>query len=572
MYSTQSLTESNELDDYKTLLDTGMRQRIKQIAKLLMVLILPVATLIVFAGIQTASAIREESRASRAASDLQQYFLIDQLITNLQVERGITATYLSSNETNKDAYEKMLHIQNATTKIFYSVETWPSGGLKVREEIYETKEDLLNKIIEFRKKPQKNVNGTMFYYTYIINELMSWTARFIDLPIGLKNFDLVAIVALLASGNEIGIQRGFVCWKPDKLSYCKILNYLNNTCQGSSWITSCNMSPNDLAYLTKATNQNDLWLRLSFMYSSYVEKTHKLKIKEISNIFTSILTIKEFLMGSNFVNDCLKFSSAERNELANKWFEHNTIYLDKIQELRVELSVKIKEEIEDIVNSTKRIQIIYTTVLTAVVLICISLCIWYTHCVNSLTYKVASYAVHKAEKSKELAKEKKKTEVLLYQMLPKSVAESLKKKKPVKAEFFESATIFFSDIVGFTEIAAKSSPQELVELLNGLYSMFDKTIGKYNLYKVETIGDAYMVASGVPEPFKQHAQEMCIFALEIRESLSHCYVPHLPDEVLYVRIGIHSGQCCAGIVGIKMPRYCLFGDTVEIFFIKFVQA
>ncbi|GBO34317.1 Atrial natriuretic peptide receptor 2 [Araneus ventricosus] len=144
------------------------------------------------------------------------------------------------------------------------------------------------------------------------------------------------------------------------------------------------------------------------------------------------------------------------------------------------------------------------------------------------------------------------------------VADQLKRGHKVEAESFDSVTIYFSDIVGFTKMAAQCSPLEVVDFLNDLYTCFDSIIENYDVYKVETIGDAYMVVSGLPIPNgDKHAGEIASMALHLLEAIKMFPLRYKPDDTLMLRIGIHSGAVCAGVVGRKMPRYCLFGDTVN---------
>ncbi|VDI62396.1 Hypothetical predicted protein [Mytilus galloprovincialis] len=155
-------------------------------------------------------------------------------------------------------------------------------------------------------------------------------------------------------------------------------------------------------------------------------------------------------------------------------------------------------------------------------------------------------------------------------MLPKSVAERLKRSEEVDAEQYGDSTIFFSDIVGFTSISAQSSPLQVVDMLNGLYLSFDARIEIYDVYKVETIGDAYMVVSevnllGVPRRNgRRHASEIGTMALDLIDNIRRLEIPHLPGTKFKLRVGLHSGPVLAGVVGTKMPRYCLFGETVSI--------
>ncbi|XP_059150487.1 guanylate cyclase soluble subunit beta-2-like [Physella acuta] len=164
--------------------------------------------------------------------------------------------------------------------------------------------------------------------------------------------------------------------------------------------------------------------------------------------------------------------------------------------------------------------------------------------------------------SRDLELEKQKTEKLLYQMLPEKVANQLKNGQEVEAEKFDQVTVLFSDIVNFTTIAAASSPLDVVNMLNDLYHRFDLQTNEYSVYKVETIGDAYMVVSGVPDITEKHSQRVANFALDMVSQACNVLCPHT-GEPLQIRVGLHTGPVVAGVVGVKMPRYCLFGDTVN---------
>ncbi|XP_046585125.1 atrial natriuretic peptide receptor 1-like isoform X2 [Haliotis rubra] len=168
------------------------------------------------------------------------------------------------------------------------------------------------------------------------------------------------------------------------------------------------------------------------------------------------------------------------------------------------------------------------------------------------------------ERTSDYLEEKKKAEDLLYMMLPKSVAQALVRGESVAAEAYEHVTIYFSDICGFTALSAASTPMQVIDLLNDLYTTFDSIIENFDVYKVETIGDAYMVVSGLPvRNGNIHAREIARMSLSLLDAVLSFKIRHRPEQQMKLRIGIHSGSVCAGVVGHKMPRYCLFGDTVN---------
>lgn len=168
------------------------------------------------------------------------------------------------------------------------------------------------------------------------------------------------------------------------------------------------------------------------------------------------------------------------------------------------------------------------------------------------------------ESMRKLDEEMRRTDELLYQMIPKQVADRLRNgESPIDTcEMFDSVSILFSDVVTFTEICSRLTPMEVVSMLNGMYSLFDTLTERNRVYKVETIGDAYMVVSGAPVKENDHADRVCDMALDMVEAITDLK-DRSTGEHLQIRIGIHSGAVVAGIVGLKMPRYCLFGDSVN---------
>ncbi|XP_048763356.1 guanylate cyclase 32E-like isoform X1 [Ostrea edulis] len=169
-----------------------------------------------------------------------------------------------------------------------------------------------------------------------------------------------------------------------------------------------------------------------------------------------------------------------------------------------------------------------------------------------------------AERTEQLSEEKQMTENLLYRMLPRPIANKLKRGQYVNPESYDCVTMYFSDIVGFTALSAESTPMQVIDMLNELYTCFDSIIAHYDVYKVETIGDAYLVVSGLPiRNDDNHAGEIASMSLKLLSAILSFKIKHRPNDTLKLRIGIHSGPVVAGVVGLRMPRYTLFGDTVN---------
>uniref|UniRef100_A0A8C1MPJ2 Guanylate cyclase soluble subunit alpha-1 n=1 Tax=Cyprinus carpio TaxID=7962 RepID=A0A8C1MPJ2_CYPCA len=161
-----------------------------------------------------------------------------------------------------------------------------------------------------------------------------------------------------------------------------------------------------------------------------------------------------------------------------------------------------------------------------------------------------------------LEEEKRRTVELLFTIFPGNVAQRLWQGLPVQAKKFDHVTMLFSDIVGFTAICSRCTPMQVVNMLSELYTRFDHHCGELDVYKVETIGDAYCVAGGLHKESPTHAVQIALMALKMMELSDEVTTPM--GEVIKMRIGIHSGSVLAGVVGVKMPRYCLFGNNVTL--------
>ncbi|MFC1852984.1 adenylate/guanylate cyclase domain-containing protein [candidate division CSSED10-310 bacterium] len=165
------------------------------------------------------------------------------------------------------------------------------------------------------------------------------------------------------------------------------------------------------------------------------------------------------------------------------------------------------------------------------------------------------------QREEEIKREKAKAESLLLNILPRSIAERLKNKQQTIADAFDNVTVLFADIVGFTRLSVTVAPEKLVLMLNELFSLFDDIAENYDLEKIKTIGDAYMVAAGLPQKRDDHAIAIALMALEMLRAMS-VYREKTGNQ-FKIRIGINSGPAVAGVIGKKKFSYDLWGDVVN---------
>jgi class 3 adenylate cyclase len=169
---------------------------------------------------------------------------------------------------------------------------------------------------------------------------------------------------------------------------------------------------------------------------------------------------------------------------------------------------------------------------------------------------------HRIEiRTRELEEARRRSEELLLNILPSPIARRLEAGEGMIADRFSDVTVLFADIVGFTPMSAHLPPEDVVELLDLVFTEFDKIAAFYELEKIKTIGDCYMAVGGIPEPRPDHAERVAGAALDMLPALEN--LGNRMDLSLSVRIGLHSGDVVAGVIGRQKFIYDLWGDTVN---------
>ena len=157
---------------------------------------------------------------------------------------------------------------------------------------------------------------------------------------------------------------------------------------------------------------------------------------------------------------------------------------------------------------------------------------------------------------------RRQADALLLNVLPRPIADRLKHEPATIADGYDDVTVLFADIVGFTRMSAAADPCAVVDLLNAVFSDLDDLADQYGLEKIKTVGDAYMVVAGLPEPRPDHVEAVAAFAVDVLAAVKHHRALNGGD--IRVRVGIHTGPIVAGVIGRRKFIYDLWGDTVNI--------
>jgi len=296
------------------------------------------------------------------------------------------------------------------------------------------------------------------------------------------------------------------------------------------------------------SNSRETNLKKAIEYLSRAAEIHKEigNLKELSENYRDLSTALELSGNYKAALQNHKLFMADKDSVFS---EQSKIKLSKLETKR-EIELKDKQIlIGKLEIAKKRNEAIFYII--GIVLLLLVIAFVYR---NYATQKKLNILV---------TKEKKRSEDLLLNILPAEVANELKEKGSADARNFENVTVLFTDFVNFTSAGENMTPKELINELHVCFKAFDHIIDKYNIEKIKTIGDAYLVVSSLPVPEINHAEHVVKAAIEINHFMRD-RLEQLGDKTFHVRIGIHTGSVVAGIVGVKKFAYDIWGDTVNV--------
>ncbi|CAH1774633.1 unnamed protein product [Owenia fusiformis] len=512
----------------------------RQIVKMVTLVLIPIAGLLGLSLFVLGDSISSKQATAELRTNIEFSIEVGRFIHQLQKERDMSVLYFS--QLGPETKSFLLNFYPQTDDTLDALSQWPVRQRNTLEQFrnkksfrfYLAKHRNELDLLHLSDKNYTYVNEIQFYSS-MIDVFLLWLQDAIqESRYGTMWRTLVAYMKIIAAKEDVGIERSF---------------------GGAFYVRGGFLFDDDFFKFNRQLVNADVKYAAAKTFSPLVDSIRMYGINVNGINLATII--------NNYRDDIQDRNASFRDpsvRKATQYFDDMTVYVNLLLDIQVELANKIFDNLRN-----KSVLETTSLVMSAILLlIVLTISPVVVQLILKMTNDIQRYAITLASKTQELHKEKKKTDSLLYQMLPRPVADQLKKNKDVNAEYFKEVTIFFSDIVGFTRISLECTPMQIVELLNTLYNTFDKRIELYDVYKVETIGDSYMVASGLPSRNgNKHVYEIANMSLDLMAVTATLELGDITNDKIELRIGIHTGHCVAGVVGIKLPRYCLFGDTVN---------
>ena len=434
-----------ELTQRNLLENTGSFRRVLEHWRMILVVVIPTAAMIAFSSLNLTEAIQLRKATEETISMINSAQRITDFIRALQRERGRSATFLSLTNQTHESYGLLQTAQRNTDEAFLSVvfETLSMNNSRF------TKVELASILIDKRNyigNSSVTVLETLTFYTNINNALMDNLFSDINVPDGGNLFSkLMVFVFLLRHVDLIGLQRARIA-------------YL---------FTTCDFNENEFQMFKYTDGKAKSYLDIVFNYDSSIESAYRASHLDTDKYLEEV---SQALWLKSYSDTCRNQSESERFEHSAEWFRNISQFIDFTFIVFHNSSGLLKETISTISDKANFRFALFISLQVIVTLTSFILLVWYISCVNRMTLRITKYAGEIKTKTSELAMEKRLTEKLLYRMMPMKIAQQLRADGFVPAEEFAEATVYFSDIVGFTTLCSRSRPMQVIDLLNEVYS------------------------------------------------------------------------------------------------------
>lgn len=426
-------------------------KRLSRHWQMLLVILIPFSAMLGLCSIILNKASNTLEKTKSSIDNINDGISLSEVIKHIQRERGISTTFISTTDNSSLAlYQQLVDKRRETDSVLTSVKSLMTG-FKVRNETLYF-EGFVEKLSEIRQEVDNrtiSVTNNLQQFTNLTTAIIKHIAQSVSPPdsIHIQRM-LVASNALLSMTDFVGIVRAL----------------------GTTFFSGCGWPSRNIEEYFKTVEGRSLSLYdMATYYNTRVETMYYEEKQASANLSYFIDYYQNGELFSDFMSDCPSLTSTELLQNSQQWFRNMTIYIDLLFAILVDTNNEIERDLHALKTQAQNDFDLFlsTQIVSAVVSLILST--WYFYCIATLTSKLSRYAEKFKIKSDELAKEKKRTDNLLYQMLPKKVANSLKLGEPTLAEHFHQVTIYFSDIVGFTTIGATSEPIDIVNMLNELY-------------------------------------------------------------------------------------------------------
>lgn len=417
--------------------------------KLFMIILFCISAMLMLAAFSLSNATSVNTTTNQAIESIKASLSVTNLVHELQRERGMSTNFLGTNFSTMTTILEIGLFRGKTDAMVNNA-VWPQNGIKFYDSSWSS-EILQVSLNEHRNLvDQRKIHyfHNLEFYNNLTSALIMHITQSISIPNDAKIQRLVdGSNALLSWTDDAGIQRAL----------------------GTIFYTGCGWSSTRLErWFILLQGRTTSFLDTATSYSHRVQIEYN-AIRYSSAISVFISNHQSNDLFTIYQMSCDSLSEQQKDEKSLDWFNNMTLYIDALFNIRKEANIDINSSLEDLHAKTEFQFILFLSTLIIAIIVSGIMSIWYTYCITKLTSSLATYVQTAKLKGEQLEKEKKITESILNQMMPKKIARDLRLGKPLHAEYFADVTVLFSDICGFTEIGARSEPMEIIKMLNELY-------------------------------------------------------------------------------------------------------